>query len=201
MAVFPVLGRPIETALSYVSTFFSKASVSTRLVVLGLLLLAFSANAHAGQVTLAWDANTDPELGGYKLYYGQTSGNYSANVNVGNQTSYTLTALTAGQTYYFAVKAYDRLGQNESAFSSEVQATIPISTAAPVANFTASSHDWHGSFKRRVHRYLHRQRHRVELELWRRHHQYQLKTQATLTLPQALTLSASQSQVQAARRP
>ena len=29
-----------------------------------------------------------------------------------------------------------------------------------------------GSFKRRVHRYLHRQRHRVELELWRRHHQY-----------------------------
>ena len=138
MAVFPVLGRPIESALSYVSTFFSKASVSTRLVVLGLLLLAFSANAHAGQVTLAWDANTDPELGGYKLYYGQTSGNYSANVNVGNQTSYTLTALTAGQTYYFAVKAYDRLGQNESAFSNAVQATIPISTAAPVANFTAA---------------------------------------------------------------
>ena len=119
--------------------FFPKASVSIRVVAFGLLLLlAFTASAHAGQVTLAWDANTDPELGGYKLYYGPTSGNYTGNVDVGNQTTSTLTGLTAGQTYYFAVKAYDLLRQNESAFSNAVQATIPISTAAPVAAFSAT---------------------------------------------------------------
>ena len=138
MPLFSILGRLRQATLSYVSLFFPTASASIRLLAFGLLFLAFTANARAGQVTLAWDANTEPELGGYKLYYGQTSGNYTWSVDAGNQTTYTLTGLTAGQTYYFAVKAYDRLGQNESAFSNAVQATIPIPTGAPVANFTAS---------------------------------------------------------------
>ena len=94
-------------------------------IALGLLLLAFTANAHAGQVTLAWDANTDPELGGYKLYYGQTSGNYTGNVDVGNQTTYTLTGLTAGQTYYFAVTAYDRLGKTKVLFQVRFKQRFP----------------------------------------------------------------------------
>ena len=133
---FFIPGRLRKATLSYISPVFPGASI--RVFALGLLFLAFTSNALAGQVTLAWDANTNPELGGYKLYYGQTSRNYTGSVDVGNQTIYSLTGLTAGQTYYFAVTAYDNLGLNESAFSSEVQATIPISTAAPVANFTAS---------------------------------------------------------------
>ena len=62
--------------------------------------------AQAGQATLAWDANIESILGGYQLYYGQASRTYTASVDVGNKTSYTLTGLQNDEKYYFAVKAY-----------------------------------------------------------------------------------------------
>ena len=53
------------------------------------------------------------------------SGNYTSVIDVGNVTSFTLTAgLVDGQTYYFAIKAYDTSG-NKSSFLNEVKATIP----------------------------------------------------------------------------
>ena len=63
--------------------------------------------ASAATVTLAWDANTEPDLDGYKIYYGSSSRNYSLNVDVGNVVEYTITGLQEGATYYFAAKAYD----------------------------------------------------------------------------------------------
>ena len=77
----------------------------------------------AAQVTLAWDANTDPDLAGYKLYYGNSSGSYQFSVDVGNVTSYTLSGLLEGQIYYFAATAYN-VSQNESGFSNEVSKAI-----------------------------------------------------------------------------
>src|SRR6266436_7074627 len=86
-------------------------------------LLLFVSNAYAGQVTLAWDAVSSPSLNGYRLYYGQTSGSYSSHFDVSIQTtSYTVSGLTDGQTYYFAVTAYDT--DEESVFSNEVSATV-----------------------------------------------------------------------------
>ena len=38
---------------------------------------------------LAWDANTESQLGGYKLYYGQASRNYTSSIDIGNKTAYT----------------------------------------------------------------------------------------------------------------
>jgi len=62
-------------------------------------------------------------VAGYRVYWGSSSGSYSqahgAGVNTGSTTSYTVTGLTVGRTYYFAVTAYDAAG-NESAFSGEV---------------------------------------------------------------------------------
>jgi fibronectin type 3 domain-containing protein len=78
--------------------------------------------AQAGQVTLAWDANTEPDLAGYKIHYGTASGNYSVHLDVLNVTSYTVTGLTDGQTYYFAATAYDEAG-NESGYSNEATYT------------------------------------------------------------------------------
>jgi fibronectin type 3 domain-containing protein len=54
--------------------------------------------------------NTEPDLAGYKLYYGNASWDYAQVIDVGNTTMYTVTNLTAGDTYYFAVAAHDTSG-------------------------------------------------------------------------------------------
>ena len=76
--------------------------------------------AATAQVTLAWDANVDTSVAGYKLYYGNTSRTYGAPVDVGKATQYTFTGIVEGKTYYFAVTAYDT-SRNESAFSTELE--------------------------------------------------------------------------------
>jgi hypothetical protein len=74
------------------------------------------------QATLEWDPNSEPDLAGYKLHYGLASGSYTSVVDVGNQTSYTLTGLTAGTTYYIAATAYNTSGL-QSTYSNEVAFT------------------------------------------------------------------------------
>ncbi len=74
----------------------------------------------AAQVTLAWDANTDPAVAGYKLYYGKTSRTYGTPVDVGKVTQFTLSGIEEGKNCYFAVTAYDT-NHNESAFSTELE--------------------------------------------------------------------------------
>src|SRR4030042_17810 len=75
----------------------------------------------AAQIRLAWDANSEPDLAGYKVYYGTASRVYGTPMNVGNVTTYTVTGLTLGQTYYMAVTAFDNATPaNESGYSTEV---------------------------------------------------------------------------------
>ena len=81
-------------------------------------------SAQAGQVTLAWDPNSEPDLAGYEIYYGTASRNYSFHIDVGNVTTYTLTGLQPGVTYYFAATAYNAQGL-ESDYSNEVVYTVP----------------------------------------------------------------------------
>ena len=78
-------------------------------------------------LNLRWAANDEPDLEGYKVYYGTSSRNYTANVDVGNTTEYTLTGLSEGTTYYFAATAYDTLN-NESDYSTEIVYTINFIT-------------------------------------------------------------------------
>ena len=99
---------------------FDSAMVLHWLVILTIIFLFHSTSVLARQVTLAWDANAEPVLGGYRLYYGPTSRNYESFVDVGNQTSYTLFGLEEDRPYYFAVTAYDINKTIESAFSNEV---------------------------------------------------------------------------------
>ena len=77
------------------------------------------------QITLVWDASTSPNVGGYRVHYGLSSGNYPNKVFVGNQTSYTLFGLDGGRTYYIAVTALEANGTGESDFSNEVVEEIP----------------------------------------------------------------------------
>ena len=83
-------------------------SLSLCFFVLILILYQFVTNANSAQVTLAWDPNTEPDLAGYRIYYGLLSDQYSYSVDVGNRTSYTLSNLQDGKTFYFAATAYDR---------------------------------------------------------------------------------------------
>jgi fibronectin type 3 domain-containing protein len=98
--------------------------LSSVLSLLVFLLFFWIGSAHSAQITLAWDANTEPELAGYKIYYGLLSDQYSSSVDAGNRTSYTLSNLPDGKTYYFAATAYDRDG-NESDFSNEAVLNAP----------------------------------------------------------------------------
>ncbi|OGZ34073.1 MAG: hypothetical protein A2Y98_03305 [Candidatus Portnoybacteria bacterium RBG_19FT_COMBO_36_7] len=105
------------------------------LIFLALFAFVFSANfAFAGSATLSWNANTEIDLAGYKIYYGTASRTgtdpktcglcgYSASVNVGNVRTYTFSNLTDNTTYYFSVTAYDT-SNNESVFSSQVSKLI-----------------------------------------------------------------------------
>lgn len=70
-------------------------------------------------VTLAWDHSPSPEVAGYRVHYGETSGNYSNSVAVGYVTTNRIAGLANGVTYYFAVTAYDMNGV-ESPFSNEI---------------------------------------------------------------------------------
>jgi hypothetical protein len=102
----------------------------------GLVFLClFPANAQAGEVTLAWDPPST-EYGGFILAYGTSSGSYTHTQDVGTQATYTVTSLTPGQTYYFAVKAYSPARDVESPFSNQVSATLPTGGGgvAPVDN-------------------------------------------------------------------
>jgi hypothetical protein len=81
----------------------------------------------AATLTLAWDANTDPAVVGYYLYYGQLTGSYTTKIDVGNVTQYSVGNLLDGTTYYFAATDYDA-GRQESGFSNEVSATTPAPT-------------------------------------------------------------------------
>jgi hypothetical protein len=92
---------------------------------LSVLLLIFTTNAFAGQVGLAWNASTGAS--GYRVYYGISSGNYTANMNAGNTTTATVPNLTDGGMYYFAVKAYS--SSSESGYSNEVTGTARTPTS------------------------------------------------------------------------
>ena len=112
---------------SFVVSMIDAANVSRWRVLLGILFCFYSSNLFAGQVTLAWNP-TSGNVGGYRLYYGQASGNYTSTIKISNQTRYTVVGLTAGKTYYFAITAYDNADTLESGFSNEVSTTISVST-------------------------------------------------------------------------
>ncbi len=109
--------------------------------VLTVLCALAPTSSSAAQVTLAWDPNTEPDLAGYKLYYGTSSRSYQLGGDLGNRTSYTLAGLLEGQIYYFAATAYNS-SLNESGFSNEVSTTIdttpPVISLVSAFNISAS---------------------------------------------------------------
>jgi len=106
----------------------------TVLVLLLGILFITAFTGLAANVTLAWDPSPDPQVVGYRIYYGAASGNYTNSSPVGMVTTATLTGLAVGTTYYFAATAFDTNGV-ESIFSNETSYTpIPAVNQPPTLN-------------------------------------------------------------------
>ncbi len=108
--------RNFELSYLYALSFIS--------LVVSILLIA-TTNVYSSQATLIWTPNTESDLAGYKIHSGPSGRNYDNITNVGDQTSYTVQDLVEGQTYYFALTAYDSFN-NESDYSTELVYTVPI---------------------------------------------------------------------------
>lgn len=106
------------------------------LLSLLMILIWMVAPATAADVVLNWNANTESDLAGYKIYQSTISGQYGAPVaTLGKVTATTLVLpqLTVDTTYFFAITAYDSAG-NESGKSNEVSkliAGLPPALPAP----------------------------------------------------------------------
>jgi hypothetical protein len=102
--------RPSRSAVFYALKI--AALVCAAIVFMHPSCLAF-------HLTLEWDPNVDQDLAGYIVYYGSASRDYKYDVDIGDETSTTISGLDDRKKYYFAVTAYDEEG-NESAYSAEV---------------------------------------------------------------------------------
>jgi hypothetical protein len=58
-----------------------------------MMVLMMVGHTEAANIQLAWDP-PPTRLAGYRLYYGQNSRDYNLVVDVGNQTSYTLSGFS-----------------------------------------------------------------------------------------------------------
>jgi Fibronectin type III domain len=98
-------------------------AVLVRALVVVVALIGLSEESIAGQLKLAWNAVAGAT--GYRLYYGTSSGNYASSVDAQNQTTATVSNLTDGARYFFAVKAYNNMTM--SGLSNEVNGVVPAS--------------------------------------------------------------------------
>jgi hypothetical protein len=118
----------------------SMLSPSKMILLFPLLFFFAVTQSYALDVTLGWDANAEPDLAGYKVYYktgssgppyngtGASQGNSPVTVPIGDladadNPEYTLSGLSDSEVSFFVVTAYDtEVPPLESGYSNEVSA-------------------------------------------------------------------------------
>ncbi len=110
---------------------FSTQRLLLFLSAIVVIIFASWSIASAAQLKLLWNANTEPDLSGYKVYYGTASKVYGIPIDIGKVTNCVLTNLLPGRTYFIAVTAYDAF-YNESAYSGEVSGVATDATPANI---------------------------------------------------------------------
>jgi len=99
--------------------------------LVGFLPALLIGSAGGATVTLAWNRNPEPDIAGYRLYYGTAAEPFNTVIDVRTTTA-TASDLLVGLTYTFAVTAYNTAGV-ESAFSKPVSYTPGASRVIPSA--------------------------------------------------------------------
>ena len=121
-------------------------------VLFGFILLC-TTPAHAMNVTLAWDSNTESDLAGYKVYYGTSSGGPYNGTGASGGSSPIVIPLSSlanrslpeysvnnlpNATSYFVLTAYDSEGL-ESGYSNQVVVTPPVAQYVLTASVTGGN--------------------------------------------------------------
>ena len=84
------------------------------LTYLVMIFFILASPAIAADVTLVWDANSEPEVIGYRLHYSTVNEiPFTDNVDVKKVTQYTVTGLEIDTTYFFAATAYSLEQESE----------------------------------------------------------------------------------------
>ncbi|HSC29702.1 MAG TPA: hypothetical protein VLD67_20665, partial [Vicinamibacterales bacterium] len=83
-----------------------------------LLVLIACTPLHAQ--TLVWDPNSESDLAGYRVHYGEQSGKYTNVADVGKNTQFQPQGFDWSKRWFFAVQAYNTSGL-VSALSTEVE--------------------------------------------------------------------------------
>ncbi len=104
-----------------------------QLVYSTLILFLGPLGAMSASVKLAWDPNPETDLGGYYIYFGT---NTLDRMDVGQDTSVTLSNLVAGSRYTIYATAYNSAGL-ESEPSESVFFTPAVEVAEPVLSMQA----------------------------------------------------------------
>lgn len=99
-----------------------------RMFIMVISFFLFCSLASAVEIGFIWDANTENDLAGYRLYQSRVSGVYVKGAD--NAVDFclapvkTLSVLVSREgKYYWVVTAFDDQG-NESGFSNEVSKTL-----------------------------------------------------------------------------
>ena len=105
-------------------------------IVLVTFFFILAGTANSADLTLAWDANNEPDLVGYLVYCGESSGHYSVTKEVTSDnpgetppTTCEFTGLEEGRKYFFAAVAFSDSGQSD--YSREISYTVPAPSVDP----------------------------------------------------------------------
>src|SRR3954466_6937205 len=101
------------------------------------MLFVFVTSTLSAQ-SLAWDANRETDLAGYKVFIGTQSGTYGAPIDVGNVTTYRPQGVDWTRRMYFAVKAYNTSGMDTPRSGEAVWTPASLTKITSVTSSVAS---------------------------------------------------------------
>lgn len=114
--IYGAPGTPTSVAISGGS---SVSGIDVTLLSSPSSLIGFSDD---GSITVAWSPSSTPDVAGYKIYYGTTSGSYSNVIDAAGGIYHEITGLDNSLTYFITLTSYGNPG-SESAYSDEITAS------------------------------------------------------------------------------